>query len=199
MLQVINICIFKPPKISGFFTCNMKRSIFIVLLALAYLSVSAKSSKITQYTAINGVTYHLKDTVFLGIGSAANGSFLYLQMGGWGAVVGYDASQGQDQFNIGRDYANTWVVIKSIKNGKVKGVEKYWFIVGGGNITNYTLFIDDGIRACEVVPCVVNNSHARQPVVSDKFDEIKKLKALLDSGAITQAEYDDQKKKLLNQ
>jgi len=29
-------------------------------------------------------------------------------------------------------------------------------------------------------------------------DEIKKLKALLDSGAITQSEYDSQKKKLLN-
>jgi hypothetical protein len=38
-----------------------------------------------------------------------------------------------------------------------------------------------------------------QQVVADKFDQLKKLKGLLDNGAITQAEFDEQKKKILNQ
>lgn len=33
----------------------------------------------------------------------------------------------------------------------------------------------------------------------DKYDELKKLKGLLDSGAITQSEYDAQKKKILGE
>ena len=46
---------------------------------------------------------------------------------------------------------------------------------------------------CEL-PEVVSSSSRR-----DIYSELPKLKALLDSGAITQAEYDDQKRKLLEQ
>ncbi|MGZ3820985.1 MAG: SHOCT domain-containing protein, partial [Mucilaginibacter sp.] len=71
---------------------------------------------------------------------------------------------------------------------------------GGGNITNYTLTIDDAIQACEVVPCA-NNTPTTTVIQQsdDKFDKLKKLKALLDSGAISQSEYNEQKKKLLSE
>jgi hypothetical protein len=147
-----------------------------------------------EYTASNGVTYHVGDTVKLGRGSAPNGDFLYLQIGGWSAATSYRTNGGNDQFNIGRGYANTAVVIKKIRSAKIRGVEKHSFVVGGGNITNYYLSIDDAIEVCEVVPC----KNAKTPVVN-VADEIAKLKKLLDDGAITQAEYDSQKKKLLEQ
>lgn len=168
----------------------------ITLCVVAILAFEAKAQKLTEYTASNGVTYHLKDTVHLGRGSAPNGTFLYLQMGGWGAVLNYDANAGPNQLNIGRGYANTAVIIKKINETKIKGVTKGYFTVGGGNITNYLLYIEDAIQTCEVVPCTANGN---QPVVADKFDQLKKLKALLDNGAITRAEYDEQKKKLLDQ
>jgi len=172
----------------------------LLLLCLFAISISTKAQKITQYTAINGITYHVGDTVRLGMGSSPNGTFLYLQIGGWGAALSYDADKGPNQLNIGRGYANTAVVIKKIKSGKIKGAEKYWFIVGGGNITNYNLTIDDAIQACEVVPCMRDLPPATVVQQSnDKFDKLKKLKGLLDSGAITQSEYDEQKKKLLNE
>ena len=79
---------------------------------------------------------------------------------------------------------------------KIRGVAKVYFTVGGGNLTNYTLYIDDAIQTCEVLPCAALDDH--QPV-ADKFDQLKKLKDLLDSGAITKAEYDVEKKKLLGQ
>ncbi|MGZ3812737.1 MAG: hypothetical protein ACXVJN_13395, partial [Mucilaginibacter sp.] len=155
-----------------------------LLLCLPAFAIHAMAQKITEYTAINGVTYHLRDTVRLGTGSSPNGTFLYLQMGGWGAALSDDENKGPDQLNIGRGYANTAVVIKKIKSGKIKGIVKYWFIVGGGNITNYTLTIDDAIQACEVVPCA-NNTPTTTVIQQsdDKFDKLKKLKALLDSGA----------------
>src|SRR5581483_3645647 len=127
----------------------MKKLLLITILipAIGY------AQKITQYTAINGITYHIGDTVRLGLGSSPSGTFMYLQIGGWGAALAYDESKGPDQLNIGRGYANTAVIIKKIKTYKIKGVEKYYFIVGGGNMTNYNLTIDDAIQACEVVPC----------------------------------------------
>jgi len=168
------------------------------ILTFIALFIAANCFAQKEYTAINGVTYKIGDTVHLGRGSSPAGTFLYLQMGGWAAVMTYDASKGPNQLNIGRGYANTAVVIKKIKTERIKGIEKYYFVVGGGNITNYNLMIDDAIQACEVVPCQNPNA----PVIvqqSDKFDQLKKLKDLLDSGALTQAEYDAQKKKLLDQ
>ncbi|GAC1311683.1 MAG: hypothetical protein NVSMB24_31700 [Mucilaginibacter sp.] len=152
-----------------------------------------------QYKAINGITYRIGDTVKLGLGSSPGGTFLYLQMGGWAAVMSYDVNKGPNQMNIGRGYANTAVIIKKIKSGKISGVEKYWFVVGGSNLTNYNLFIDEAIQVCEVVPCQSPDTFTGQQSAEDKFDKLKKLKALLDSGAITRAEYDEQKKKLLEQ
>lgn len=185
----------KPNTILIIVTPRMKKPILIIVLAIIALNV--KAQKLNEYAASNGITYHLKDTVRLGMGAAPNGNFLYLQMGGWGAVLAYDSNKSNDQFNIGRAYANTAVIIKKIEQGKIKGVVKTYFTVGGGNITNYLLYIDDAIQVCEVVPCT--RATEKQPIVADKFDQLKKLKALLDSGAVTQAEYDDQKKKLLSQ
>ena len=75
---------------------------------------------------------------------------------------------------------------------KQKGAQRYVFIVGGGNITNYELYIEEAIQVCEIKDC----GKKEAPVVG-AADELKKWKALLDSGAITKEEYDAQKKKLL--
>ena len=175
----------------------------IVLIAcLAFITLCAKAQKITEYKALNGIIYHIGDTVKLGRGSSPSGTFMYLQMGGWGAALSYSSNSGPNQLNIGRGYANTAVIVKKIKTYKIKGIVKYYFTVGGGNITNYILTIDDAIQACEVVPCQDSQQATTtiiQPQPEDNLDKLKKLKALLDSGAITQAEYDSQKKKLLGE
>lgn len=173
----------------------MKKLTIIILAIIS--SFNAKAQKLVAYAASNGITYHLKDTVHLGLGSAPNGTFLYLQMGGWAAIASYSASDGPNANNIGRGYANTAVIVKKINQTKIKGIVKVYFTVGGGNITNYLLYIEDAIQTCEVTPCMATNNN--QQVVADKFDQLKKLKGLLDSGAITQTEYDEQKKKILNQ
>jgi hypothetical protein len=171
----------------------MKR---ILLLFLLIGSTQCFAQKITEYKATNDITYKVGDTVKLGRGSAPNGEFLYLQMGGWAAAMSYDSNKGSDQMNIGRGYANTGVTIKKMKTHKIKGFQKMMFTVGGGNITNYVLSIDDAIQACEVIPCKSNNT-AVATAPASTADEIAKLKKLLDSGALTQAEYDAQKKKIL--
>lgn len=163
----------------------MKKTIIICCLLMTAKICFAQN----EYKASNGVTYHVKDTVKLGRGSNPNGSFNYLQLGGWSAALSGGYS------NIGKGYANTAVVIKSIKKNKVKGVEAIYFVVGGGNISNYMLQIEAAIQTCEVIPCASNDT----PVAAeDNLDKLKKLKALLDAGAINQDEYDTQKKKILD-
>ena len=173
----------------------MKRllGLFFLMLPLGLFG----QQNLTTYTASNGVTYNIGDTIKLGRGSATNGDFLYLQIGGWAAVAGYDQRKGTDQNNIGRGYSGLAVTLKKIKQYKMKGQEKVYFIVGGGNITNYNLMIEDAIAACEVADCKdKKNAETKTP---DKYDKLKKLKELLDQGALTQEEYDKEKKKILEE
>jgi len=175
----------------------MKKLLFILLIA----PFCVFAQDMTSYKAANNITYHIGDTVHLGKPSTPDGNFKYFEVGGWNAVV----SRGHNM-RIDETYSNRAVVIKSIKKGHVtvhepgrppmpgNGPEKLWFVVGAGSISNFNLYIDDAISVCEVTPC-----QAKATGVVNVADELLKLKKLLDSGGITQAEYDAQKKKLLNQ
>jgi len=157
-----------------------------ILLILSFLPLLSRG-QITEYKAINGITYHLNDTVRLGKGSAPSGEFLYIEERGI-------PSPGRSRF-LPKEFTNAGVVIKKINTHKRSGILKYNFVVSAGGVFNFSLYVDDAILACEVVPC--GQAAAKPP--ASVADELKKLKALLDSGALTQAEYDAQKKKLLSQ
>jgi hypothetical protein len=162
-----------------------------LLLLILFVPAIVMGQNLTEYKALNNKTYHVGDTVRLGRGSSPTGEFLYVQIGGFNGFL----SRGHNQ-NIDKTYANTGLVIKKIKKGRPdpRSIEKLWFVVDGGGITTYNLYIDDAISACEVIPCA--NTPKENLSVAD---ELLKLKKLLDTGGITQKEYDTQKKKLLNQ
>ena len=174
----------------------MKKSILTLCFATSFFFASAADPK--EYKASNGVTYHVGDTIKLGRGSANNGDFLWLQMGGWAAVTSYNQNKGTSQFNIGKHYSGLNIIVKKIKTMKMKGAERTYFIVGGGNITNYNLYIEDAIETCEVAICKESNATATVSA-SDKFDRLKKLKELYNDGTLSHEEYDAEKAKLLSQ
>jgi hypothetical protein len=158
----------------------------LIFIGIALLPILAKA-QLTEYKASNGITYHLRDTVRLGKGTAAKGEFLYVEERGI-------PMPGHTHY-LSKGYTNGGVIIKSIKTTRVSGIEKYLFIVETDGPFNCSLYIDDAILACEVTPCVQTSPKQTASVA----DELKKLKELLDSGTLTQAEFDAQKKKLLNQ
>ncbi len=147
-----------------------------------------------SYKASNGITYKVGDLIELGKGSNSDGSFVHLRVSGWAGVIGADT-------RIGAGYAGNKVIIKSFlyERSKRRGFEKVWVMVGGGNITNYSLDLESAIQVCEVVPC----SDVQKVQIINKplsiADELKKLHNLKEEGILSEEEYNQQKQKLLNQ
>ena len=178
----------------------MKKLKLFTSCVLLLISFFVDAQKLEQYKAINGITYKPTDTVWFGKGSESNAEFLYLSQSGFGAAMTYDYNKGADQLNANRRFQNTFGIIKKIKTQGPTNQQKIVFIVICRSSTRCDLVIDDAIDACEVTPCI-NSSSQFQPQKQQEsvVDQLLKLKSLLDSGAITQAKYDNQKKKILNQ
>lgn len=163
----------------------MKKIILLLLMVSAFASAQ---DKVTEYKASNSITYKVGDTIVLGRGSGHQGTFVYLKMAGW--MVGTETQ-------IGSAYSGLNVIIKKIKLQKFKGASKMYFTVGGGNITNYSLEIEEAIATCEIKDC--NSPQSTAVNKNDKYDQLKKLKELLADGTLSQEEFETEKKKLLNE
>lgn len=138
------------------------------------------------------------DTITLGKGSGMNGHFEYLQMGGfYNAMAAMGGNYNQVSASLDRNYSGMNLVVKKIKTMKDRrGTNKTFFVMAGGNITNYNLMIEDAISSCEVKDC---NDAQKVEVVSavSKYDKLKKVKELLDAGVLTQVEFDAEKAKIM--
>jgi hypothetical protein len=171
----------------------------LLLLLIAPLGASAQilglGKRLSEYKASNGVTYRVGDTVKIGRGSAPDGTFRYIQYGGWMAIMG---EKGTDSHNLERNASGYGAVIKKIHRFSAHGIPKVVFAMGAGGLNNFDLWIEDAIATCEIADCKGGQA-AVAPPPGDNLDRLKKLKALLDSGAITKAEYDEQKKRLLKE
>lgn len=167
---------------------------FVISVGIA----NAQTSTLKEYSAPNGKIYKPGDTIKLGRGSDPQGNFRYLEMGGWGAVMSYNSNKDASQFNIGRAYSGTNVIVKKIKQTKMRGSVRTFFTVAGGNITNYNLIIDDAIATCEIADCNESKSASINTNSESNLDKLKKLKELYDSGALSKEEYEEKKKKILD-
>lgn len=168
------------------------RNIVCTLIFSMVVAAGYAQTNIPEYKASNGVTYKEGDTVKLGRGTAPNGDFRYIQVMGLGMNT-YD----KDKNNLPRNYSDGNAVIKRVTNWRKKGADKFYVVVGVGLMNNYWIAIEDAIATCEIANCKDKN----QPAAAgpDKYDQLAKLKKLLDDGVITQDEYDKEKKKLLEQ
>lgn len=144
---------------------------------------------IEEYKASNGITYKIGDKIKLGIGSAPDGSFNFITMRN---ALLMDASYSSKN-NLNRMFAGKMAEINKIKS--VKDGEQVYFVVGGLTAVKWALMIEEAIVKCEIADC---KKSEEKPVV-DKYDQLRKLKELLDSKAITETEYNTEKQKILNQ
>lgn len=159
----------------------MKLAVF-ALLFLFLFPLCALAEQLGSYKASNDKLYEIGDKIKLSRGSGQNGNFVYLTLGGLG-LRGLSSQ-------LDHTYTGSICTIKKIKK---TNDERIIFIVGTGGLSNFELSIEDAIATCEIADCK-NNTSTNIP---SKFDELKKLKELLDAGAITEQEYQTEKAKLL--
>lgn len=176
-----------------FVHASVMRKILFAFLLLAPIAVF--SQKLKEYRASNGITYHPGDTIKVGLGSMPDGNFKYIQINQ--LLPGPPDPRRSSSLNARKDMSGSGYVIKKIQNVRqMAGGEKTVVTIRTGGLPTCDIWIEEAIAACEVTPC---NNQKSTPATSSVADEILKLKKLLDAGAITQAEYDAQKKKLLAQ
>ena len=168
----------------------------LILILLFLLPCIAFAQKLKEYKASNGITYHPGDTIRVGLGSMPDGNFKYIQINQ--LLPGPPDPRRSNSMNARKDMSGSGYVIKKIQNVRqMAGGDKTVITIRTGGLPTCDIWIDEAILSCEVTPCAdqKGNSSGRFSVA----DELTKLKKLLDNGAITQAEYDAQKKKLLSQ
>jgi hypothetical protein len=171
----------------------MKKLLFIMFCLTPFLGFS---QDMDTYTASNGKTYKIGDTVRVALGSMPDGNFKYVQAS---PPLFALPSRNSNSLSARKDFANTNVIIRKIKkSAQLSGSEKVVLNVKVRGIVTYDIWIEEAISACEVTPCAVktNTSITGGGSVAD---ELIKLKKLLDAGAITTEEFNTQKKKLLAQ
>lgn len=152
-------------------------------------------------TAVPGWIIKEGDTLALGKGSLPNKDFAFLYENPGAFTATYSPTYGIVRKYLQSFYTGKKVVLKSlgIAGGKKIGFSTYG-LVGVGNIVRYYAEIDNAIEAGEILPPAKYKQTTAGATInsSSVADELLKLKSLLDAGAITQQEYDNQKKKILN-
>ncbi|MES2112868.1 MAG: SHOCT domain-containing protein [Bacteroidota bacterium] len=168
----------------------------LLSLLICLVPVFALGQNLKEYKASNGRTYHVGDTVKIGMGSTADGNFKYIQVT---PPPFFPPRPNGNGMSARKDFSMSSAVIRKIKTAsQMTGSDKVVFTVKAGGIGTYDVWIAEAIATCEVTPCA-NSTNNTAAAGSSVADEILKLKKLLDSGAITQAEYNAQKKKLLGE
>ncbi len=162
----------------------MGKTVTTLLLAICSIISNAQfGPKVAGPVTWEGVTMTEGDTLHFGRGTLANGQFRFL-------------------FNNHGDHldgSNFTLLIRkfSIWQSEKFGERHYILFsypINGAHISDLTGAIDSG----EVLAINSHKLQSKKPT-SIVVDELIKLKQLLDNGSLTQQEFNDQKKKLLNQ
>ena len=165
-----------------------------------------ENSIINGYTLPDCWTIRKGQVIKLGHGTMPDKRFAFIYQ----SPIGYFSTTSMNSQS--KTYLLSTAKQATVKDIFVYGNKKSGFTViakvGAGGMANYWIEIDNAYESGEIVPPEEyasplqnqNNSSAQpQQQQQSVQDQLKKWKELLDSGAITQEEYDAQKKKLLNQ
>jgi len=178
----------------------MRKCILPILILIA-CTVHAQDSIYLRNDTLHttsGFKIYPGQELTLGTGTMPNGDFRYITISTASFYYIANKGHGGGISSLSRKNINQHVTVFKIdtRGSEKKGYLYYPIINIGSN--RYQVDSDGAIATGEIV---VPNEFKSKPAASqsDVYDKLKKLKELLDSGAITQEEYDAQKKKLLEQ
>lgn len=179
----------------------MQRLLILLLLPL-FSCAQSELPKVDNdtLTTTSGFRAIAGTDIKLGIGTLPTGDFKYVTE----SSTSFAALTRGPRYKpdpVGRKLNGHLFHIKKFrKEGTKKTGYTYYIILGGGGPVNYECDIENAIATGEIVvpdefkPKVTGSAAP----VSNPTDELKKLKDLYDSGALTKDEYDSAKKKILS-
>jgi hypothetical protein len=179
---------------------------FLLLLAILFLKAVCFAQDLptikgdTLYTT-SGYKVVKDQDLKIGVGAMPDGDFKFIRTN-QGSLFNYSSTTGYqglaNQANaLPRNRSGSLMKVSKLQK---RGSEKrgYTYYVLSTGLLKYEIDIENAIQAGEIV---VPQEYIKKAVGSTPpmsvADEIKKYKALLDAGAITQSEYDAKKKQLL--
>jgi len=180
----------------------MKKLILFTLLCLpATVNAQSYPKMIKDTLFLTEGDYFVKGTqIKTGAGTLPNGDFKFVFSSPTSVFAVMSATSDNPTAGIvhlASSFAGYNLNIKEIrKDGSKKVGYKYHLVVTANNSFKYWVDIQNALTSGEIMSAAPKQTASGDLTVTD---EIKKLKELLDSGAITQSEYDSQKKKLLKQ
>jgi len=167
------------------------KKLFLAILTLVSLNVNANSN-IGGDTCIasNGMKIIVGQDIILGKGSGLNGMFVFV----------YTAPGFTTPINCPAGWAGYKMKVKEVREmGTKKRGYKKILILGGGNIVNYWMDLEEAIASGELrVPNEYKESSDKNENTISIADELNKLNKLLQDSIITKEEFEIQKSKLLN-
>ncbi|WP_461049709.1 SHOCT domain-containing protein [Spirosoma arcticum] len=172
-------------------------SIFLSLaLTVGQTMAQIRGIQVGGPITVYGVDIKEGDTLHLGFGTLPNGGFKFIQQPSNGLT-------GAPRRVLGPDFSNLVLVVKHFKEFENRKVGKKLYAVASPRQGALNVAVDLPLAVDVGEVTGVNSlSFDKKPVgqqpVPSVADELLKLKQLLDTGAITQKEYDTQKGKLLN-
>ncbi|MRG45900.1 hypothetical protein GFS24_12290 [Chitinophaga sp. SYP-B3965] len=156
----------------------------------------AKEATKDGYKTSSGWVIKEGDKIKIGTGSTGNKVFAYIYN-----APGITLDISRTPLPTGFAHKNA-----TVKNITFNGFKKTGYtpiiVVGMGVLNNFQIEIDNAITSGEVlVPAEFAKKEATvsSAPAASMADELKKLKDLLDSGAITKEEYETMKKKVIGQ
>lgn len=168
----------------------MKKIAFLILSMMFFVFTSKGEISGDTCVASNGVKFIVGQDITLGPGSGINGGYVWIH-----TAPGFTTP-----IYLPAGWAGYKMRIKEIREmgTRKRGYKKY-LILGGGNIVNYWMDLEEGIASGEIrEPSPIKEKSEDKKESVSIADELVKLNKLMEDSVITKEEFESQKTKLLS-
>lgn len=156
---------------------------FKIAFILLFVNMNCLSQ--TEYQTKQGIKYKIGDTLHIGRPMKIAKSMIMVAASHWKTIYKMN----------GETSGNSNLTDKKVVINKIEEVDKMTRFQFRIFNTNFYVIIDEAITTGEILSDYKVNFNVAS---EDKYDKLKKIKELLDSGALTPEEFESEKKKILS-
>lgn len=152
-------------------------------ITFIFFFISLTSFSQTEYKTKQGITYKIGDTIHIGRPMKIGRSMVMVAASHWKTIFKMNGSNSSNS-----NLTDKKVIINKIE--EASGITRFNFRIYQ---TNFYVNIDEAITTGEIL----SEHSLDSDKTEDKYDKLKKIKELYDSGALTKEEFDLEKTKIL--